>query len=67
MRAGPGCTDVAEAFCRPAPLGLPADAAWAAVTKIYESIGVDMDGSLQLIHDSATVLAAAQSKMTRSA
>ena len=50
----------------PQPLGLPADAAWAAVKKVYGSIGADMDGSLQLIHDSATVLAAAQTKMTRS-
>ena len=49
------------------PLGLPADAAWAAVKKIYESIGADIDGSLQLIHDSTTVLAAAHSKLTRSA
>ena len=49
------------------PLGLPADAAWAAVNKIYESIGADIDGSLQLIHDSTTVLAAAHSKLTRSA
>ena len=52
---------------RSEPSGLNADAAWAAVKKVYGSIGADMDGSLQLIHDSATVLASAQSKMTRSA
>ena len=52
---------------RSEPSRLNADAAWAAVKKVYGSIGADMDGSLQLIHDSATVLASAQSKMTRSA
>ena len=43
------------------------DLAVLAIDKIYGNIGADVRGSLQLIRDSAALLASAESKMARSA
>ena len=43
------------------------DLAVLAIEKVYANIGADVRGSLQLIRDSAALLASAESKMARSA
>lgn len=43
------------------------DAAMAAVERVYTSIGADVVGSLQLISESGSALAAAEAKIARSA